>query len=295
MKSFFSIFGDPSVTSVAIGKFDGMHLAHQRLFSYLDEGGAILTVDAQRGNLTPGEYKREFTPFPLYSIPLGKIKHLSGERFIYMLKKAFPNLTKVVVGYDFRFGKNRAFGVEELRGYFAGEVVVVPEVFHRGHSVHSEAIRELIAQGEMNLAGELLGRDYFIEGRVVRGNGLGSSALFATINLEVESFLIPLEGVYATKTKVGERCFGSVSFVGKRLSVDNLFSIETHLLGVSPHAIPKTEVARIYFLERLRENRRFAELSSLKAQISEDIGRAEQIHAKAFMECMNLQGGRDEG
>jgi FAD synthase len=77
--------------------------------------------------------------------------------------------------------------------------------------------------------------------------------------------------------------------------VDNLFSIETHLLGGLPHAIPKTEVARIYFLVMLRENRRFAELSSLKAQISEDIGRAEQIHAKAFMKCMNRQGGRDEG
>lgn len=279
MKSFFCTFGESSPTSLAIGKFDGMHRAHQELFARLDERGAILIVDANRGNLTPSHYKKEFTTLPIYAIPLEQIKDLSGEAFVELLKEHFPALQRLVVGYDFRFGKNRAFGVKELADYFKGEVVVVSEIFYQGYSVHSEAIRELITQGEVALAGALLGRDYFIEGEIVKGQGLGARELVPTINLAIERFLIPRTGVYVSQTQLKGERFDSISFVGNRLSSDGKFAIETHLLGANEAMIPPASRARIYFKRYLRENRRFERLEELKAQIAQDIKDAQRIHA----------------
>ncbi|MGP1450816.1 MAG: bifunctional riboflavin kinase/FAD synthetase [Wolinella sp.] len=278
MKRFLYTLNDERVTSLALGKFDGMHRAHQELFSYLDDGGVIVVIDAERGNLTPNAYKKDFAPYPILSLPLEDIKELSGDEFVRAIKVAFPRLKKIVVGYDFRFGKNRACGIDDLKGLFDGEVVVVPEVFYGGVSVHSEAIRAMLLRGDVLGAMRLLGRSYFIEGRIIRGQGIGARELFATINLSVEQFLIPHDGVYVTKSVISGVHFNSVSFIGRRLSSDGNFSIETHLLCVHGDEIPDSDVVRVEFVEWLRGNLHFENLTLLREQIALDIARAQEIH-----------------
>ena len=186
----------------------------------------------------------------------------------------FKNLKKIVVGFDFRFGRNRAWDKHDLKRIFDGEVVVVDEVCYDGMGVHSSSIRELIHQGNIDEANRLIGREYSIEGNVIKGQGIGAKELVATLNLEIKSYLLPCEGVYATRTRMGSYTYGSVTFIGNRLSTDGNFSVETHILD---EVVPKvTKHVAVCFIKRLRDNKKFNNLSELKEQIKRDINEARQ-------------------
>ena len=153
-------------------------------------------------------------------------------------------------------------------------MVVVDEVCYDGMGVHSSAIREFIKQGKIKEANKLLGREYSIEGDVVKGQGIGAKELVATLNLEVKSYLLPREGVYATRTRMGSYTYGSVTFIGTRVSADGNFSVETHILDeVAPKV---TKHIAVRFIKRLRDNKKFNNLSELKEQIKRDINEARQ-------------------
>ena len=97
--------------------------------------------------------------------------------------------------------------------------------------MHSSRIKELLSRGRCEAAAELLGRDYELCGRIVRGQGRGAREFVATLNLEPGRFFIPKSGVYATVTSMRGARYKSVSFVGERLSTDRAFALETHILG----------------------------------------------------------------
>lgn len=219
------------VRAVAIGNFDGMHIGHQKLFEHLGEHGAIIVILAGGGaKLTPFASRGAYTQKKLVYCELSKIKNLSGGEFIELLEQNFINLQKIVVGEDFRFGRDRAWDVEFLRREFHGQTCVVGE-FKVGGGVHSSRIKELLSRGRCEAAAELLGRDYELCGRIVRGQGRGAREFVATLNLEPGRFFIPKSGVYATITSVRGARYKSVSFVGERLSTDGAFALETHILG----------------------------------------------------------------
>ena len=220
------------VRAVAIGNFDGMHLGHQKLFERLGEQGAIIVILAGGGTkLTPFASRQAFTNKKIFYCDLRAIKSLSGGEFIALLRQNFINLQKIVVGEDFRFGRDRAWGVEFLRREFHGQTCVVGEFCLSGGGVHSSRIKELLSRGQCEEAAELLGRDYELCGRIVRGQGRGAREFVATLNLEPGRFFIPKSGVYATVTSVRGARYKSVSFVGERLSTDGAFALETHILG----------------------------------------------------------------
>ena len=232
------IFASPQNTAreeiraVAIGNFDGMHLGHQKLFENLGEHGAIIVVLTGVGSkLTPFAFRSAFTQKKIFYCELSKIKNLSGGEFIELLGQNFINLQKIVVGEDFRFGRDRACGVEFLQREFRGQTCVVGEFCLGGSGVHSSRIKELLSRGRCEAAAELLGRDYELCGRIVRGQGRGAREFVATLNLELGWFFIPKSGVYATVTSVRGARYKSVSFVGERLSTDGAFALETHILG----------------------------------------------------------------
>ena len=219
------------VRAVAIGNFDGMHIGHQKLFEHLGEHGAIIVILAGDGaKLTPFASRGAYTQKKLFYCELSKIKNLSGGEFIKLLERNFINLQKIVVGEDFRFGRDRAWDVEFLQREFRGQTCVVGE-FKVGDGVHSSRIKELLSRGRCEAAAGLLGRDYELCGRIVRGQGRGAREFVATLNLEPGRFFIPKSGVYATVTSVRGARYKSVSFVGERLSTDGAFAIETHILG----------------------------------------------------------------
>lgn len=256
-------------TSIAIGGFDGMHIGHQQLFRELDAQSTIVVIETGYANLTPKKEREHFTHFPLLYLELESIRHLSGEEFIAFLKEKFPKLQKIVVGYDFHFGKDRKYSHKELKELFDGEVAVVEEVSLHGDSVHSHKIRAKLQIGDIIGANAFLGHNYTIKGSVVSGQGIGKKELYATINIEAEGFLMPKEGVYATLTRIDdeEHFHPSVSFVGHRVTTDGSFALESHILDGE---VLCTEKASISFVNFIRENKKFASLEELKKAIQKD-------------------------
>ena len=264
------------IKSLAIGHFDGIHLGHKALFSYCYDGG-ILVIENDRLKLTP---KREsFINLPIFYKNINDIKNLSPEEFIKLLKNEFVNLKKIVVGYDFKFGKNRSADAIFLKNIFDGEVVVVNKKKVNNISVHSEKIREFLKKANIKMANLLLDRAYEIKGDLIKGQGLGKKELFSTLNLDTNNYFLPKNGVYATFTNLNNKDFKSVTFIGNRLSTDDKFSVETHI--IEPFSEDKINgKITIKFKDFIRDNKKFENLNELKFQISKDILKAQDILKK---------------
>lgn len=297
------------IYSLAIGRFDGLHLGHGAIFAHLGERSAVLIIENHHANLTPNRAK--FAKIPLFFYEFKEIRALCVEDFIAKLRADFANLKQIVVGADFRFGRDRSGGVDELRASFGGEVCVVDEYKISGVAVHSAKIREFLSAGEIEKANKFLGRNYEICGQIVRGAGLGKRELFATINADTNGYFLPKNGVYATFVRIlgasvftparknfddksGENLdkfsqisgdnfgwFWGATFIGNRLSVDGKFAIETHVLADENGRKIDADFwqnlgdivglnLEIRFVKFIRENIKFSDLSALKAQISRD-------------------------
>lgn len=257
-------------TAIAIGGFDGMHLGHQELFSQLGKNGAIVVIETGYANLTPKQERENFSDYPILFIELDDIRHLDGEGFISFLRGKFPQLSKIVVGYDFHFGKDRKYSFEDLDTLFDGEVMVVKEVTHNGDSIHSHKIRAKLQIGDIKGANNFLGHNYTIRGEKVKGQGIGAKELVATINIEPSGFLTPKEGVYATLTRIDdeEHYHPSVSFVGHRVTTDGSFAVESHILDGK---VICTSNAAISFVSFIRNNEKFNSMDELKKAINADV------------------------
>ncbi len=263
------------IDTIAIGGFDGIHIAHKTLIDKTGKNGAVIIVDKNYANLTPNTYRCLYIDKPCVFIDLFKIRNLTGKEFIEFLTKEFPNLRKIIVGYDFKFGKNRANSAKDLKHLFKGEVEIIEEIKVNDISVHSKTIREFLKKGDLNKAKTLLGRNYSIFGKVIKGLGLGSKKLYPTINLSTGDFLLPKEGVYATYSKISNNLYPSVTFIGKRETIDGSFSIETHIL--TDFKEKNFQNIEIIFVEFIRENQKFKDLKELKEAIEKDIEKAKKI------------------
>jgi riboflavin kinase/FMN adenylyltransferase len=250
-----------------------MHAAHRELIALADAVAVIERFAPER--LTPGYKRSRYCDRPMAFYLFERIRHLDAEAFVALLREDFPRLEKIVVGYDFRFGRERGGTPETLERLFDGEVVVVSEVTVGGISVHSRTIREYLKAGDIATANRLLGRRYAIEGEAVPGQGLGRREFVPTINLAVEGYQLPAEGVYAGYTLLEGERFPSVIFLGHRESTDGSFAVETHLLDESVGERPGE--LTLEFDAFIRPNRRFGEFSALRRQIREDIGTARRM------------------
>lgn len=270
-----------SITSIAIGGFDGMHIAHQELFKNLDSNGGILSIESSYANLTPKKYRQEYSKYPIFYYQLEEIKHLEGDEFIRLLEKEFPNLKKVVVGFDFCFGKDRKYCIQKLKELFKGGVIILDEIKLENIAVHSRVIREYIKNGDIKNANKFLGKNYKIYGNHITGQGLGSTDFVPTINLTVKEFLLPKEGVYITKTILNAKEYSSVTFLGHRVTTDGSYAIETHIL--EPFRQNEDEgIIQIKFLEKIRDNKKFDNFTELKNEILKDIETAKKYFINVY-------------
>lgn len=263
------IINKSKITSITIGGFDGMHIAHQELFNNLDKNGAVVVIETGYANLTPKKTRQEYSKHPVYFYILESIKHLNGEEFISLLKEEFINLNKIVVGFDFCFGKNRKYCVEDLDKLFIGKVQIVKEVSYKNIPIHSRVIREYLKEGNILIANKLLGRAYKIEGIHIQGQGIGKKEFVATINLSSNNFLLPKDGIYISKTIIDDISYESVTFLGHRVTTDGSYAIETHILNKSIQNHKK--IVKIEFLQRIRDNQKFNSFLELKEKIDSDI------------------------
>jgi len=260
------------IKSIAIGSFDGIHTAHRAL---IDKADALVIIERNGGYLTPGYKRANFTDKICCFYHFNVIKGLTPAEFVEKLKTDFPALETIVVGYDFHFGKNKAGNAQILRDLCDKEVIVVEEVCIDDISVHSRTIKAYLRDGDITMANRLLGRQYIITGDIISGQGLGKNELVATINLNVKSYQLPKEGVYATRTYINNTWMNSVSFLGHRVSTDGNYAVETHILDVDVGSVEG--IAQIEFVEFMRDNAKFESLERLKAQIQEDISHAKKV------------------
>ena len=250
-----------SIKSITIGSFDGVHLAHKRLIEHAD---LVVVIERGRGYLTPGYKRSHFIEKPCAFYLFEQIKSLTPEAFVAQLKRDFPRLEKIVVGYDFHFGAKKSGDAQSLRKLFDGEVLIVD-----GISVHSRTIKESLQKAKIALVNRLLGRPYHIEGHIIKGQGIGSKELVPTLNLDTKEYLLPREGVYATRSLINERWFPSVSFLGHRVTTDGSFAVETHILDEDIGVVQGN--ISIEFMEYIRANQKFENIEKLKEAIADDI------------------------
>lgn len=263
------------IEAVAIGHFDGLHKGHKELIKRLGENGALIIIESDKATLTPKQRREEYASVPCFYYDLKNIKNLRGDYFIGLLRRDFKNLKRIVVGYDFKFGKDRGWDKHDLGRIFDGEVIVVSEFCFDGLGVHSSAIRRFLSDGDIYRANRLLGREYSVEGEVIKGQGIGKNELYPTLNLIIYPYATPKDGVYATRTRIDDKTYTSITFIGTRVSTDGLFSIENHIIDENLQNTPKN--IRICFVEKIRDNMKFYDLKDLKSQIAKDIEIAKNV------------------
>jgi riboflavin kinase/FMN adenylyltransferase len=156
-------------------------------------------------------------------------------------------------------------------------VISYPELRLRGETVSSSRIRELIQKGDLSRARALLGRAFSITALPAKGRGYGRRYTVPTINLSSYAELVPGNGVYITRTRIGIETFDSVTNVGNRPTFGaDSFAIESHLLDFHPIDLTEETPIETCFLRRLRNEIRFPSVEALRAQIGKDVAQAQR-------------------
>jgi riboflavin kinase/FMN adenylyltransferase len=289
---------------LTIGNFDGVHRGHLALFDKVKEraeaiGGqsVVMTFEPhpirvmKPGNgpplITPTKQKVELIGRAgidvLFCIPFTReFSSVSAQDFVKRILVDMIGIKEIVVGYDYAFGRNREGNIPLLRemGKEIGFVVhLVEPIQIERNLVSSTSIRKLIQEGNLADAKRLLGRDYQVEGTVVKGRDRGGRLLgYPTANLRPGDELLPKTGVYAVTVNIEGEQYNGVTNVGYNPTFgDEALSVETHVLDYSGDLVGKT--IRINFLSRLRDEKTFRHVQELVDQIGKDIEEARTVFA----------------
>ncbi len=205
---------------------------------------------------------------------------LTPRQFAHEILKKRLHAREVHEGYNFHFGHKAAGNIQVLRelGRKMGfEVHDYPEMRLRGEPVSSSHIRKLLSEGRVSRARHLLARPFSILSTAGRGRGYGSKYTVPTVNLARYEELVPKDGVYVTRTRVGNECFDSVSNIGNRPTFgSDSFAIESHLLNFHPLELSAETEVEVHFLDRLRDEIKFPSVEDLKEQIGRDVRKAQK-------------------
>lgn len=207
------------------------------------------------------------------------LRNLSGEEFARLLALEL-RAPVVVVGHDFRFGRNGEATAEVLReaGRRLGfEVDVVAPVTLDGERVSSSAVRAALARGDFGQARRWLGRPYSMIGRVASGNRLGRRLGFPTANLAIERRRAPVEGIFAVRVHgIAHEALPAVASLGRRPTVNGGEPLlEVHVFDFSADLYGRR--LEVEFVAKLRDEERFADLDALVAQMHRDAQAARAI------------------
>lgn len=188
---------------------------------------------------------------------------------------------EIFVGYNYRFGRGREGNVETLKKLgekFGFTVREVEQVSLGGEVISSSKIRHLLKDGEVEHASRLLGRTYAITGIVVKGDGRGKGLGFPTANIVPKHTIIPADGVYAARLFVRDRLYDGIANIGMRPTFDKeSLTIEVHVFDFSEDIY--SEEVSLYFVKKIREEKKFKNADELILQIAADIRTAREILA----------------
>ena len=281
-------------TAVALGRFDGVHLAHKAVISCAVnnlEGlvPAVFTFSDNPGKAPHGELTTQSEKAEqianckvelLVSCLFDTVRNLSAEEFVQKVLCEALNAKAVSCGYNYRFGKGACADVNTLRTLCEQRgisVTCTEEYIAGGMSVSSTAIRTLLTKGDVSTAAALLGRNYSLKGEIIHGNALGRTIETPTLNIGVSTEKqLPLFGVYATLATIDGTTYKSVTNLGLKPTVgSDSPTVETHLLDAKGDFYAKD--AEIELIGFIRPEQKFSSLEELKAVICGDIEKAKAL------------------
>ena len=290
---------------ITIGNFDGVHIGHQALFHEAIEkaetiGGTSVAMTFEPHPLrvmkpnnhppliTLYEQKSELiertgldvlicVPFTL------EFAALSAEQFVRDVLVQKIGMKAIVVGQDYSFGKNRQGDLDLLKSFgpeYGFEVIVAAWINSAralAERISSTKIRQLITDGRMEQAEKMLGRNYQIRGKVVRGRDRGGKVLgIPTANINLHDELCPKTGIYAVTVECEGQQHRGVANIGYSPTFDDHeFTVEVHILDFSDNIYDKK--IRVNFIKRIRDEIKFSNISELIDQIKLDIAAAHEI------------------
>ena len=284
---------------LALGNFDGLHRGHRKILDRMrrvaEERGAtsvIMTFDPH-----PPRVVRPDKAPPLLMTKAQKLEAIATagvqgaaivrftpelsnwepETFVRSVLVDWLRVAEVWVGANFLFGHDRSGNFSMLRVFgarYGFKAEKIDPVRYKDFVVSSTRIRRLVSEGRVDEAGALLGHHYFLDGTIVRGDQRGRTIGFPTANLCTDNELLPPHGVYATTARIAGIVHPSVTNIGTRPTVDTSGRtvVETHVFDFDRDLYGQT--VRISFVQRLRDERAFASLDELRAQIEADCQRA---------------------
>ncbi len=292
-------------TAIALGNFDGVHLAHaaliQRAATYAEENGftslayvfephpkMLLCPEAEARLLMTAEMKtRRLMEAGIESVHLERrgmeILSLSPEAFVEEILHKELGAAYVTAGFNYRFGK-KASGDAELLAALCNARGIVCRIMEPmeidGESVSSTRLRSLLENGEIAAYNALSFAPYTVSGNVKKGKQLGRTIGFPTINIEMpRELLLPGKGVYISRTYLDGRWYESVTNIGQNPTVEKAVPrAETHLLQFSGEAYGKK--AETELLAFIRSERKFENLAALCRQIEKDTAITKQYFKK---------------
>ncbi|RKY94214.1 MAG: riboflavin biosynthesis protein RibF [Candidatus Hydrothermota bacterium] len=291
-------FKNPVVT---LGNFDGIHIGHQRIFNRviekakeIDGTSIVFTFEPHPSKvLSPSKKIRLITPYSKKMLLLErlgidvtinahfdkKFAEIDAESFVkdILVNKISPKY--VIIGYNFCFGKNRQGDTEFLKkmGEIYGfGVEVIPKIIINDNPVNSTLIRKYIREGRISEANHLLGRNFIIIGKVIKGHSRGKALGYPTANIETPFELYPKSGVYAVKVEVEGKIYNGVANIGDNPTFgDKDISIEVYIMDFDGNLYDKE--LRIFFVDRIRDEKKFGTPELLKEAIKNDILIAKEI------------------
>ncbi|MCF7926007.1 MAG: bifunctional riboflavin kinase/FAD synthetase [Candidatus Izimaplasma sp.] len=272
----------------AIGFFDGVHKAHQKLLNEtidiartLNKEAAVITFDIHPKSvlfdldyhyITPLKQKlailKSFNFDTIYIIEFTKkIANMDPKRFI---NTYLNDIHTLVCGFDFKFGARASGTVKTLKDAKLFDLKVIEEIRFDGYKIGSTHLRDLINAGHVAEIKPILGRYYAIKGEVIHGEKKGRMIGYPTANIDYDNYIVPKKGVYATYTIVDGKKYQSMSSIGHNptlncqvdLSVEsNIFEFDEEIYG---------ETVEIQFVKRLRDELKFDTVDDLIETIDQD-------------------------
>ena len=286
---------------ITIGNFDGVHIGHQALIKQVtkiaDENkmqSVVVSMQPLASQYFSGKNTMAIlTPFKckyqlLEALKVDnfcvlnfnrKFSELTATEFIQNILLDGLNAKYIIVGDDFRFGRNREGDYEFLKKYCAAndvEVNYIETVSKKNIRVSSSLIREQLYQGNFNRVESLLGRMYSVFGKVSKGQQLGRKLNFPTINLKLRKKVLPIKGIFCVKVRFenGEKYIGAAS-IGTRPTVNGVTNIlEVYILDFNKQVYGQN--VEVFFYHKLRNEVKFDGLDELKRQINDDVIKTRQ-------------------
>ncbi len=289
---------------IVLGTFDGVHIAHKEVikkavmiakeknlksvvYTFSNHPRSLFNIETPKRLLTPKEKIKEIEKL---GVDVLVMKHFDQKELSTPAYEFLKNIIigifhaeDIVVGYDFRFGKNAIGCVKFLEEYekeFSYKLHEVHQIKYDNFIISSTFIRELLKSGYLNMATKYLGRYFSLTGTIVHGKKIGRKLGFPTINLDIEYDMAVLKsGVYVTQAEIGGTLYNSLTNVGFNPTFDgDKYSVETYILDFDSDIYDET--VSIYFLSYIREEIKFNNINDLINQIKDDVIYANEYFKK---------------